>query len=279
LRCRRCISPVITNFDPIQQLKSHLALGGKDEVGEVFASFLYRFGGDGSSLRSNKVSRQCQSVLEKDNPLDCHDAAIDLKPCHLLEHIVELFETSWKRLSKRLASKDKPASFLVELIRHNSLQSQRAATIQRASSLSNYSQHQRNGSDTFARLQHSAARDRRHDGHSFARTQQTSNYADLRRGAAAPRQSTSGAQPLGSAKPPTEKNMPEVSQDAEEQDLLRGYGVKRDQNGTLIPRSRPDVEKKQSRLDKLIGKVSKNRHSKKKQHRDKGLKGIAKEFA
>jgi hypothetical protein len=269
-------------------------LGGKDEVGEVFASFLYRFGGDGSSLRSNKVSRQCQSVLEKDYPLDCHDAVIDLKPCHLLEHIVELFETSWKRLSKRLASKDKPVSFLVELIRHNSLQSQRAATIQRASSLSNYSNHQRNGNDTFARSQYSVSRDRRHDGHSFARTQQTSNYTDLRRGAAAPRQNTSGAQaPAGSGKLP-EKKKPAVSlpvaaaasttervnpRDAEEQELLRGYGVKRNQNGTLIPRSRPDVEKKQSRLDKLVGKVTKNRHSKKKQHRDKGLKGIAKEFA
>jgi len=65
----------------------------------------------------------------------------------------------------------------------------------------------------------------------------------------------------------------------EGQDLLLGYGVKRDQNGTLIPRSHPDVEKKQSRFEKLVGKVTKNRHSKKKQGRDKVLKGIAREFS
>jgi len=178
-------------------LKNQLALGGKDKVGEVFASFLYRYGGDGSSLRSNKISRQYQSVLEKGYPLDCHDAVIDLKSCHLLEHIVELFEISWKRLSKRLAAKEKPVSFLVELIRHNSLQSQRAATIQWAGALSNYSNRQGHRSETFARLSYNASRDRRHDGHSFARPQQTSNYTELRRGTAS-RQTASGAKSFGS---------------------------------------------------------------------------------
>lgn len=67
--------------------------------------------------------------------------------------------------------------------------------------------------------------------------------------------------------------------DADEEVLLRGYGVRRDSNGTLIPRSRPDVEQRPNALAQMIGKVSKNRKNKKKQNRDKGLQAIAREMA
>lgn len=66
--------------------------------------------------------------------------------------------------------------------------------------------------------------------------------------------------------------------DASEEELLRGYGVRRSINGTLIPRTRPDVEHKRATgggIAELFGRVSKNRKNKKKQARDRNLQAIA----
>jgi hypothetical protein len=66
--------------------------------------------------------------------------------------------------------------------------------------------------------------------------------------------------------------------DASEEELLRGYGVRRSINGTLIPRTRPDVEQKRAAgggLAELFDRVSKNRKNKKKQARDRNLQAIA----
>lgn len=70
-----------------------------------------------------------------------------------------------------------------------------------------------------------------------------------------------------------------VKVDASEEELLRGYGVRRSINGTLIPRSRPDVEQgiTNHSLAELFGRVSKNRKNKKKQSRDRNLQAIARE--
>ena len=66
--------------------------------------------------------------------------------------------------------------------------------------------------------------------------------------------------------------------DADEEELMRGYGVKRSARGALIHRSRPDVVAREQAKNKgnafiseLIARASKNRKNKKKQSRDKNL--------
>ena len=73
-----------------------------------------------------------------------------------------------------------------------------------------------------------------------------------------------------------------VHVDASEEELLRGYGVRRSIHGALIPRARPDVEQKRAgsnnnAIAELFGRVSKNRKNKKKQSRDRNLQAIAQE--
>jgi hypothetical protein len=82
--------------------------------------------------------------------------------------------------------------------------------------------------------------------------------------------------------PPPRSSIPTVSatalrpkRDATEQELLDGYGVQqRSIRGALLPKFRPDLEARKTQ-DAVLGRATKNRHSKKKQQQDAAMKEFA----
>jgi hypothetical protein len=167
------------------------------------------------------------------------------------------------------------------MIRQQSLRAQRDETLQRASNVSKYSDENVGWSMASIRpnvAHRSMSIKQRSISHSFdKRTSEVSKPAPLiAPKTAAPIRPTK-KQPKANPLPMVANNG--IEADADEEVLLRGYGVRRDINGTLIPRCRPDVEQRPNALAQLIGKVSKNRKNKKKQKRDKGLQAIAREMA
>lgn len=235
-------------------MEKHLSLGGSDEAGEVLVSLLYRFAGDEKS----QVSRACKTWISRDVPLYCAEGTADFSPCRHIDDFVEVFEEGWKRLAKCLATAEQNSfSILAELIRHQGLQQQRVDTLQYASNWRRYEK------DAPANRQKQAA------GRVSVSEKQSLRNLDRKRQPAPSTKAAAAAKPRVAVAPV----------DADEEALLRGYGVRRDAKGILIPRDPPGHVLEAKLEDKNAAFNFKNRKSKKKQHRDKGKKAIARELA
>ena len=78
-------------------IERHLSLGGRDMPGEIFLSFLYRFG------KINPRSATYTRLSQYDPIRTANgDAEADLSNVFLLDHCVDLFAMCWMRLHARL---------------------------------------------------------------------------------------------------------------------------------------------------------------------------------
>jgi hypothetical protein len=232
-----------------------------------------------------------------------------------LDHCTQLFSICWQRLSKRLLAssfhEDNPStcsSFLVDFIRQQSLKVQREEILQRASHWGKYKTEleqlsqtipsristffqrtasqsgsssmiqvptsSRQGTNTGITITHKKHLVVRHEATESktlnTRTAPTNGKQEKQENKAGKSHVTTRATP---------KNLPQ-DHDAGEEELLRGYRVRRNEKGVLVPLTRPDREESlgKTAFAKLLGKISKRRKNKKKQSRDQGLQAIAQTF-
>jgi hypothetical protein len=91
-------------------MEKHLAMGGQDLPGEVFLSFLYRYGkarhqhvgsSNNNNNNNNDLSSHLVTRLYKDHPVRTKNGEADLSNVFLLDHIVDLFTECWVRLQDR----------------------------------------------------------------------------------------------------------------------------------------------------------------------------------
>ena len=78
-------------------IERHLSLGGRDAPGEIFLSFLYRFGKINPRSATHTRLSQYDPIRTVSG-----DAEADLSNVFLLDHCVDLFAMCWMRLHSRL---------------------------------------------------------------------------------------------------------------------------------------------------------------------------------
>jgi len=96
-------------------------LGGTDDPGEIFLSFVFRYG---DSVGHHHTHRETRSFLSKDDTISCrHGGNADLSNVFLIQECRGLFGSLWKRLWGLLRKTGKPnpddshrVSFLAEVI-------------------------------------------------------------------------------------------------------------------------------------------------------------------
>ena len=120
-------------------IAKHLELGGRDDPGEVFLSFVFRYG---DSVGQNHMHRDTRTLISKDDIVSCGNGGkADLSNVFLIKDCRNLFGSLWNRLwgclrkSGRRASSDTPtASLLAELIHTTWLDHSRQTNIANAES-------------------------------------------------------------------------------------------------------------------------------------------------
>jgi hypothetical protein len=78
-------------------IEQHLSLGGRDEPGEIFLSFLYRYGNVNPRSATHTKLSQFTPIRTSSG-----DAEADLSNVFLLDHCVELFGACWLRMHSRI---------------------------------------------------------------------------------------------------------------------------------------------------------------------------------
>lgn len=134
------------------QLEQHLALGGSDRPGEVFLSFLVRYGkvtkGLGLIGSQNGMDTKAQTHLSQQTILNSNGQySADMSAVFLLDHCVDLFQRIWGRLSStfnvirhntKKSEQKKNKSVLVDLFDVDQLIEDREECLERAARLSQY---------------------------------------------------------------------------------------------------------------------------------------------
>ena len=259
-------------------LDQHVALGGSDRPAEVFASFLYRYGGiKGYQQRCHENSvttlGQTTTLTSQDN------GHADMMPVFHVSHCVEVFEKCFWRLIKRLqrssgglsSKKDGSSgpSLLGNLVNCTKLQVERKACLAKAERLHDLSKEK----PFIGRNHPGKVNAGRKVGHVFSKEGRSFNAGT---GSPAPESKSGRTTPQrrgGGTRDPYDT-------DEEADRLMAGYGVMRGPRGSLVPKHRPDVEARREALKndpevELKGRASKNRSSKKKQKRDSAVRDFA----
>jgi hypothetical protein len=216
-------------------MEEHIALGGADRPSEVLLSFFFRFRKWCGDRRHRYRRGSSETHLSPHSVIRCGGGSADLKPVFNLEHCCKLFDKSWMRLTNELQSDNSNVSFLGQLVKANQLRSERNIYRKKASQLSRYSQSQ----------PRSPKKDR----------EVSMNYSHVFLKPTAVKDST-------------------LPLDACADELMAGYGMKRDPRDRLIPCNRPDVQDRLS-MSEIVGRALKNGNNKKKQKRGKRLKSTA----
>ena len=102
-------------------IAKHVELGGRDDPGEIFLSFVFRYG---DSVGHHHTHRETRCFLSKDDVISCrHGGKADLSNVFLIKECRGLFGSLWKRLWGLLRKTGKPVSedsprvsFLAEVI-------------------------------------------------------------------------------------------------------------------------------------------------------------------
>ena len=118
-------------------IAKHVELGGKDDPGEIFLSFVFRYGG---SVGHHHTHRETRTFIAKDDVVSCNDGGnADLSNVFLIKECRGLFGSLWKRLWGLLRKKgQQPASdtlrtsFLAEVIHTTWLDHSRQTNISNA---------------------------------------------------------------------------------------------------------------------------------------------------
>jgi hypothetical protein len=237
-----------------------LSLGGSDRPSEVLMSFFGRFG----NARKTPMNchQHCFTWLGTDAPdVSCQDGSADLKAVFKIDSCVDLFGAAWDSLVETIACGDLRRSLLADVVDEVRLRRERESRLDQAKLLTKFTQTRKTHSwiPLSAGPKNTAAAIARRVNHVFERAR------------------SKPPEPL----PPPRSSIPTVSvsavqrRDATEQDLLDGYGVQqRSVRGGLLPKFRPDLEARKTQ-DAVVGRATKNRHSKKKQKRDVAMKEFA----
>eukprot|EP00977_Amphora_coffeiformis_P012005 scaffold2954_cov171-Amphora_coffeaeformis.AAC.7 len=102
-------------------IAKHVEMGGRDDPGEIFLSFVFRYG---DSIGHHHTHRETRSFLSKEDVISCrHGGNADLSNVFLIQECRGLFGSLWKRLWGLLRKAGKPVSeasprvsFLAEVI-------------------------------------------------------------------------------------------------------------------------------------------------------------------
>jgi hypothetical protein len=221
-------------------MEEHIALGGADRPSEVLLTFFFRFRKWRGDRRHQYRRGSAETHLSSHSVIRCDGGSAELMPVFNLENCCKLFDQSWTRLTNELQSDNSPVSFLGQLVKANQLRSERNICQKKASQLGRYSQSEPRSprEDREAAIKYS---------HVFSKPTAVNDSTQME------------ALPL----------------DADAEELMAGYGMKRSPRGGLIPRNRVDVVQARQSVPEAVGRALKNRKNKKKQKRDQGLKSIA----
>lgn len=217
-----------------------MALGGADRPSEVLLSFFFRFRKWRGERRYQDRRGSPETHLSPHSVIHCDGGSAELQPVFKLEHCCRLFDMSLTRLINELQLEDSTVSFLGQLVKAQQLCSERNICQKKASQLGRFSQSQQHGlakKDREASVKHLFV---------FSNPNAIGNALQV-------------------------EALPE---DANADELMAGYGMKRGPRGGLIPRNSFEAEARQS-VTEVVGRALKNRKNKKKQKRDQGLKSIA----
>jgi hypothetical protein len=117
-------------------IQQHLELGGLDRPGEVFLSFLFRYGNVGGH---NVDARTLTDLSQQASVHDREGCTADLSNVFQLEHCVHLFRRCWARLWKFMSrasdkneGSDPMKSLLAEIVDSSRLYCERSERLQRA---------------------------------------------------------------------------------------------------------------------------------------------------
>jgi len=121
-------------------IQKHMRLGGSDDPGEIFLSFLFRYG---SSTGDHCVDKKARTALFQDSLIECESGfEADLSNVFKVTECCHLFGSIWRRLWSRVrqkgksSGKDKVASLLAESIHIPPLTSERQKSLDMASAAS-----------------------------------------------------------------------------------------------------------------------------------------------
>lgn len=255
-------------------------MGGADRPSEVLATFFFRFRKFCNTRSSQRpADTPLETTLSLHRKVECDGGCADFQAIFKLEHCSNLFDQSYSRLLEELEAPNYSTdSFLATIVHPGPLQRERDRNRNRAKAAGRYiqlkdsctniwteakqhkQQFQLNLNDPGG-LQQKWHEQRRGQSQSGLQSQQYKNdQAQIRNGSPRPAGRKRGFS----------------NGDANADQLMAGYGMKRGPRGGLIPRTRPDVEARRlSTLPETVGRATKNRKNKKKQKRDEGLKEIA----
>lgn len=118
-------------------IAKHVELGGRDDPGEIFLSFVFRYGDSVSHLHAHRETR---TRIAKDDVISCGNGGnADLSNVFLIKECRGLFGSLWKRLwgllrkTGKAVSNDTPqVSFLTEVIHTTWLDHSRQTNISKA---------------------------------------------------------------------------------------------------------------------------------------------------
>ena len=118
-------------------IAKHVELGGKDEPGEIFMSFLFRYA---DSVGYHHTYREARTFIGQDDVISCKEGGqADLSNVFLIKDCRSLFGSLWKRLWGRLRMAAKAAvqdssrgSLLAEVIHTTWLDHSRQTNISNA---------------------------------------------------------------------------------------------------------------------------------------------------
>lgn len=80
----------------VTHITRHVGLGGRDDPGEIFMSFAYRYG---TAVASNNCHRGARTAIEKGDIATCrHGGKADLSNVFLINECRSLFGSIWNRL-------------------------------------------------------------------------------------------------------------------------------------------------------------------------------------
>lgn len=119
-----------------------MALGGADRPGEVFLSFLVRYGKIKKGLCLRAIDPKARTQLSRNSIFESEGQhSADMSAVFLMDHCITVFQRCWTKLSKKLnyisnnVSKTEQSnhdSLLVDLFDVETLRAERSACVKRA---------------------------------------------------------------------------------------------------------------------------------------------------
>ena len=118
-------------------IAKHVELGGMDDPGEIFLSFLFRYG---ESVGHHHTHRDTRTFVSQDDVISCNDGGkADLSNVFLIKDCRSLFGSLWRRLwgclrktGKSVTADSPRTSFLAEVIHTTLLDHKRQMNIANA---------------------------------------------------------------------------------------------------------------------------------------------------